>query len=416
MLNNVTCYTFAPIALMSQNHYDVNPSMISVLTTLYFATFIPCASIGAWIVETKGLRFGVVLGAFLQSLGCWIRYCADFNGMGFNLVIAGQLVASLGQPFFVNCPPLVASQWFGEKERTLATTIAVNANSLGIAVAYALAPWLVHDQNSIPFYVMVIACTASVSCVVTFFSFADKPPTPPSLTFMDAEEDPSPIAHLRKMASLLKSGPFLFALLAFSMAECVTNAMSVFMDEILTPEGYSLEAVGAFGSLFILSCLLGSAVIGYVVDKLRLKTMGAIYKTSMSLCLCFVFLSMVYFTVTISSQNPSAEFLLSALLLVGFFLGPVQPICLELAVEVTYPSPETTSAGLQQLLGNIFSVLIVPILNSCRDEETGSMKNACMFIAGICLVTHIVFVFFKGRYIRLELEEEAKQNQLVSET
>ena len=35
---------------------------------------------------------------------------------------------------------MLAAVWFGEKERALATSIAINANTLGIAAAYLIAP------------------------------------------------------------------------------------------------------------------------------------------------------------------------------------------------------------------------------------------------------------------------------------
>jgi hypothetical protein len=54
-------------------------------------------------------------GAWLQALGCAIR-CLDLQGgtirgSATDMVLFGQVVASLGQAFFVNPPPLLASSW-----------------------------------------------------------------------------------------------------------------------------------------------------------------------------------------------------------------------------------------------------------------------------------------------------------------
>lgn len=53
--------------------------------------------------------------------------------------------------------------------------------------------------------------------------------------------------------------------------------------------------------------------------------------------------------------------MLVALLGVGATLGPVQPINAELAVEATYPSDENAIESVQQLCGNLFSALLVPL-------------------------------------------------------
>lgn len=44
---------------------------------------------------------------------------------------------------------------------------------------------------------------------------------------------------------------------------------------------------------------------------------------------------------------------LIALLAIGSFAGPVQPINAELAVEVTYPCDENALEAVQQLCGNL---------------------------------------------------------------
>jgi hypothetical protein len=58
-------------------------------------------------VENNGLKAGVFLGALLQAIGCWIR-CGGFAFHGtsketdYTLVLIGQAVASLSQPFITN--------------------------------------------------------------------------------------------------------------------------------------------------------------------------------------------------------------------------------------------------------------------------------------------------------------------------
>ena len=73
------------------------------------------------------------------------------QGTANGMVIAGQVIASLGSAFFINPPPLVASTWFADDERTMATTVAFNADALGIAVAYFVCPLIATNRYVIFF-------------------------------------------------------------------------------------------------------------------------------------------------------------------------------------------------------------------------------------------------------------------------
>jgi hypothetical protein len=55
---------------------------------------------------------GVVVGAWLQAIGCLFR-CLQFKGDAITptvMAVIGQIIASLGQAFFVNPPPQVCAR------------------------------------------------------------------------------------------------------------------------------------------------------------------------------------------------------------------------------------------------------------------------------------------------------------------
>lgn len=53
---------------------------------------------------------------------------------------------------------------------------------------------------------------------------------------------------------------------------------------------------------------------------------------------------------------------LGSLIALGVTVGPIQPINAELAVEVAHPEDENSIVALQQVCGNLFSALLVPVL------------------------------------------------------
>ena len=100
------------------------------------------------IVDRLGLRHAVVVGASLMFAGCAVRSgFPRFANRDYAFVIVGTVLVGAAQPFFQCTPALLAANWFGPDERTLATTIALNANQVGIAVSYLVGTELVHDMT-----------------------------------------------------------------------------------------------------------------------------------------------------------------------------------------------------------------------------------------------------------------------------
>ena len=51
------------------------------------------------------------------------------------------MLVGAAQPFFQCTPSLLAANWFGESETTLAATLALNSNQLGIAFSVCGRCW-----------------------------------------------------------------------------------------------------------------------------------------------------------------------------------------------------------------------------------------------------------------------------------
>ncbi len=102
---------------------------------------------------------------------------------GYYLVLFGQLLGAIGQPFSMNAPTKLASEWFSVAQRDVATTVAAMSNPVGIAIGQLLPSFFVTgddtDASGISLLLLVEAGIASASLLLTFL-FQAKPPTPPS--------------------------------------------------------------------------------------------------------------------------------------------------------------------------------------------------------------------------------------------
>lgn len=54
-----------------------------MLSLLYLFMYVLFIIPSAYIFDAKGLKFGTILAALLDALGCWIRYFGKVRGRKF---------------------------------------------------------------------------------------------------------------------------------------------------------------------------------------------------------------------------------------------------------------------------------------------------------------------------------------------
>ena len=79
--------------------------------------------------------------------------------------------------------------------------------------------------------------------------------------------------------------------------------------------------------------------------------------------------------------------------MLGFFLTSANPIGMQYAAEITYPTPEGTSNGLIQLFGQA-SVVFVYLMEALRNER-GEFTLALLVSGGLLLVGVLLLTMIK---------------------
>jgi len=182
LLSDWTCYSVAPISVLTGNVFEtIQPE---VLVTLFLATNAIATAFEPTILSRLGLRNTVVLGAFLLMIGSVVK-SGGVPGLTGTVVeewriYAGFLLVGLSQPLYQCTPALLSSSWFPEEERTLATGVALNANQLGIGLAFIVGTKMVNSKEDIATYFDLLSTLAILAFVGCFIQFSDAPPTPPS--------------------------------------------------------------------------------------------------------------------------------------------------------------------------------------------------------------------------------------------
>merc|ERR1719247_3837381 len=275
--------------------------------------------------------------------------------MPYSSVLAGTVLVGAAQPFFQCTPPILSATWFASDERALATATAINFNQVGIATAFLVGGKMATGADGLHSYFQVITGASVLLAAGSLAQFQERPPTPPtSSAAARLSQEAAPQANFIETAGqLVKTPGFLPPLVAFVASIAVSNVVSAFVEQTLHGAGiWSQDAVDYIGAGFQAAIVVGGIVLGGYVDRTKA------YKRVTLACIGGALVLLV--PLMLQDGVPPAGVVV-ALLGLGALVGPVQPISAELAVEVAYPADENAIEALQQLCGNLFSALLVPV-------------------------------------------------------
>ncbi|KUF87584.1 Para-nitrobenzyl esterase [Phytophthora nicotianae] len=215
------------------------------LITVYFISYIPCSFVGSWIMDKKGLRYGVLLGGFLQALGAGLRYFSCvFDPVGEAYVtLLGQILASIAMPFMVNSPAVLSANWFPPQLRATSTSVAVNANAMGTALVYLSAPFIVLSSDEVPYWNLYVALIATVSWIFALFFFRSFPRTGVAQSIVSDVQLRDEYDWSQWATAFTHSG-FWHTVVAFSVAECILNAMCALLGKFLSVAHFTKAQIG----------------------------------------------------------------------------------------------------------------------------------------------------------------------------
>lgn len=139
--------TFAPVSTSSAVYFNVSETAINWLSTGFLFAFVVACPLVIYLLH-RGPKDSIIAASVLLLLGNWIRYAGTrANGGIFGVVMFGQILTGLAQPFVLAAPTRYSDMWFTERGRVGATALASLANPFGGAVRPPVHPPLVILTN-----------------------------------------------------------------------------------------------------------------------------------------------------------------------------------------------------------------------------------------------------------------------------
>lgn len=419
LLSDLVCFSVAATPAIWRTTFNQDPA---TLIDIFLFTNVFSCFIEPYAINKFGLRIPIVAAACLMAVGCLLRSGLPFLGgeiPAYSTVVAGTMMVAFAQPFFQCTPPLLSATWFAPDERALATATAINFNQVGIATAFLAGGLVGGTTQGLQQYFFYISVAAIVVALSAFFFFQERPPTPPSASELEKAEakgskeegqleKDADYSFTEQAGELIRTPGFVPPLTAFVTSIAVTNVVGAFMDAKLEQVGFTDQnSIDFAGAGFELAIVIGGIILGGIVD--RNKEYKAVTLACLSLTLVGVLL--------LGFDKLPRNLALVALLAIGGFAGPVQPINAELAVEVTFPADENAIEAVQQLCGNLVSALLLPVCEAAAEiivplPGVGSLRGDTLVLLALLGTVTVYFSTFSATLRRTEVD---KANCVIDE-
>ena len=130
------------VAETAKDWYGVTFPELNTLSIASNLVFLAPAAITIWVLNKAGPKWSLVISCVLVVSGNWVIY-AGAATHNFQVNIAGTVLHALAMPFTLCAPTRYSRQWFGDKDRTLATAIPSLAYPLGAGIGALTGPFMV---------------------------------------------------------------------------------------------------------------------------------------------------------------------------------------------------------------------------------------------------------------------------------
>jgi sugar phosphate permease len=159
----------------------------------------------------------------------------------------------------------------------------------------------------------------------------------------------------------------------------VFNSVTTWIENILSPRGFSAEQAGITGGLMIVAGIAGAIIMPMLSDHYRRR-------------IPFIIIALAGATaglvgVTYATNYPLLLFSAAAF---GFFLLSSGPIGFQYGAEVTFPVSEGTSNGFLLLMGQISGIAFIFGMDSFKSPGNGSMTIPLFVMIILMLVSFIM--------------------------
>ncbi len=374
-VNQLLWITFASVTSEATQFYHVSDIMIGILSMCFMIVFIVVSIPASWIIDTYGIRIGVGIGAVLTGVFGLLRGIYTDN---YTFVLIFQIGIAIGQPFLLNAITKLAANWFPVKERATASGLGTLSMYIGISAGMVITPFLT-KYNGMQGTLFIFGIVSVIGALIFLVLAKDKPPTSPCSS--DQEERS---LVFDGMKDAFKNRQFYLLLIVFFIGLGVFNSLATWIEDILSPRGFSPEQAGIVGGVMIFGGIIGALILPILSDHFSNR-------------IFFIKLALIGATAGLTgiTFGDSYWILIISASVLGFFLLSSGPIGFQYGAEITYPAPEGTSNGLLLLVGQISGIAFIFAMDIFKSPISGSMEKPLIFLIILMIISIFISLFLR---------------------
>ncbi len=369
---------YAPIATETEKLMGVSEFKVVLLATVFPLVYIPVSIPAGFIIDRKGFRYAVMVGALLTAAFSFLRLFAD----NYALVLLGMVGVSIGQPFVLISITKMVTTWFPGEESALANGLGTLSLFIGMIVAMAATPSLLEafgegEISSLRWVALVYSMAALTGFVLFALLGKARPPHPPRRSEADAlgGEVSIDLGAVRALFRL-RNFRILCAIILIGNGSFV--GLMQLIEKILAPKGIGTTTAGNIGAAMVLAGVAGCVLLPALSDRMMRR------KPFLLLAAGAAIPTMLLLGVL---EGTPALFVVGGLL--GFFLLSALPVLLAFSEETTGAHLTGTGTSVLLLLGNAGGVVITLVMEGIKGltgGESGDFLWAMAFLSALFAV------------------------------
>ncbi|MHB8896150.1 MAG: MFS transporter [Candidatus Geothermincolia bacterium] len=386
----------------------VSESKVTLLALMFPLLYIPVSIPAGIIIDRKGFRYAVMLGAVLTAGFSFLRL---FTG-NYVLVLLGMIGIAIGQPFVLNSITKMVSTWFPTEESATATGIATLSLFLGMIVALALTPALLKGfgdtLSGLRWLVLIYSIAAAGGAVLFGLLAKARPPKPPVRTETELQAEEASI-NWGSLRTIFSQYDFKLLCAIIFIGNGAFVGILQLIDQILKPKHPTINqsTAGLIGAVMVIAGVIGCVVIPALSDKVMKRKPFLILAAAVAIPTLFL----------IAQLNSVTQiFIISAV--TGFFLFSAFPLVLTFAEETTGHALTGTATAILLLLGNLGGVVLTIIMELLKPLTGGGRVFywSMIFLVILFGVALIIALFLKeNKDLPCELETAALVDSSIKE-
>lgn len=383
---------YAPITSQTQKLMGTSEFQVVLLATMFPLLYIPVSIPAGIIIDRKGYRYAVLLGAALTAGFGFLRLFAG----NYALVLVGMIGISVGQPFVLNSITKMVATWFPTEDSALAAGLATLSLFVGIIAAQAVTPPLLEalGENSLGSLrtVVLIYNLVAVAALALFFLLARKaPPRPPKRTEEELQSESAAIdwGSFRKILGLYDFR--LLCVIIFIGNGAFVGILQL-LESLMKPKGIGTTTAGNIGAALVLAGVVGCVALPALSDRYMRRKPFLIVAAIVAMPTLFLMGAL---------RSVPGIFVTAAF--AGFFIFAAYPIILTLSEETTGHALTGTATSILLLLGNAGGVVLTLVMEAIKG---GKATNAGSFWAMFFLVVLFAVALGAGLFLKEPKLEE----------